>query len=340
MKPFHESSTLAQVRRLRQMAEDVLLKYPVKVRRLDFIHHGENATFKVHTRSGDYLLRLHRDGYHTKDAILEELQWMRRLSEKTEINVQKPVCSVDNNLVETQHAPTFANPRHCDLLEWRDGQIRFKGITTNSFYSIGQLLAKLNHSTENIKVKHRRYWMPEKLIGKSDTKLGDLAAIKTIYKKEFPHLDQCRAQILRALQAYAKQNQNQLRLIHADLHFGNTIWQKTEPHPIDFDDCGLGFPAYDLAIVLYASGRIYKQNQKKEKQAAFDQLLEGYSSIRNLSAADIRIIPYFILARRIAMLGWLYQRRDNPRFIQILKENVPHTMQFVRTALKQGPTFP
>ena len=340
MKPFHESSTLAQIRRLRQMAEAVLQKYPIKVRRLDFIHHGENATFKVHSREGDYLLRLHRDGYHTKAAILEELQWMRRLSGKTQINVQNPVHSVDNNLVETQHAPTFANPRHCDLLEWREGQIRHKGIRTNNFYSIGQLLAKLNNSTENIKVKHRRYWMPEKLIGKTDTKLGDLTGLKNLYKKEFPILDQCRAETLRVLTDYAKKNQNQLRLIHADLHFGNMIWRNSEPSPIDFDDCGLGFPAYDLAVVLYASGRIYKQNQKKEKQAAFDQMLEGYISVRALTAADIRIIPHFILARRIAMLGWLYQRRDNPRFIQVLKENIPHTMQFVRAALKQGPTFP
>ncbi len=340
MKPFHESGTLAQIRRLRIMAEAVLQKYPVKVRRLDFIHHGENATFKVHTRDGDYLLRLHRDGYHTKDAILEELNWMQKLFEQTQIHVQNPVYSVDNNLVETQHAKSFANPRHCDLLEWREGQIRYKGIKINHFYSIGKLLAELHNSTENIKVKHRKYWLPEKLVGKTNTKLGDLAEIKSLFKKEFPLLDKCRAQVLKELQAYAKHNQQKQRLIHADLHFGNMIWHKNTLTPIDFDDCGLGFQAYDLAVVLYASGGLYKKDQKKEITAAYDKMIEGYTSIRNLSAADIRIIPNFILARRIAMLGWLHQRRDNPRFIRVLKENVPHVMQFVRTALKHGPTFP
>lgn len=339
MKPFHETSTLTQIRRLRLMAEAVLQKYPVKVRRLDFIHHGENATFKVHTKSGNYLLRLHRDGYHSKEAIYEELRWMRRLAEKTNLNVQKPVYSVDNNFVETQHAPSFARPRDCDLLEWREGQIRFKGIATENFFTIGQLMAQLHHSTENLKVKHRRYWTPEGLVGKAEARFGDLAAIQSVYKKEFPVLDKCRAQTLRALQSYAKKNNNELRLIHADLHFGNMLWQKGKLTPIDFDDCGIGFPAFDLAVLLYASGRIYKQEQKKERQAAYETLLEGYTSVRDLSAEDIRIIPHFIVARRIAMLGWLYQRRDNPRFIQILKENVKHTMPIVRRALKQGPTF-
>lgn len=339
MKPFHESSTLSQIRRLRLMAESVLHKYPIKVRCLDFIHHGENATFKVHTNNGKYLLRLHRDGYHTKDAILEELRWMRRLSETTDINVQKPVYSVDKNLVETQHAQSFKNPRHCDLLEWREGQIRRKGITTKNFFTIGKLQAELHNTTENIKVKHRRYWLPEGLVGKSQTKLGDLAGIQNLYVKEYPTLEKCRGYTFRELQKYTKKNKNKLRLIHADLHFGNVIWQKDKPTPIDFDDSGLGFPAFDLAIVLYARGQIYKPEQKRERRAAYEALLEGYTSVRDLSKADIEIIPYFILARRIAILGWLYQRRDNPRFIQVLRENIKPTMQFVRAAMKQGPTF-
>jgi len=319
------------------MAEKVVLKYPVQVRRLDFIHHGENATFKVSAKEGNYLLRLHRDGYHTQQAILEELKWMESLSEKTNLNVQKPVHSVDNFLVVSQHVPGFPRARHCDLLEWREGQKRMQGIVTQNFSTLGTLTAQLHNSTEKLQVKHRCYWSPEGLLGKTNAKLGGLAELKNIFPKDFPVLEKARSLFLGELKKYEKRNP--MRLIHADLHFGNLLWKSGELTPIDFDDCGLGFPAYDLAVTLYARTQVYKKTDKKKLLTASHALLEGYTSVRELSKEDLRIIPYFIMARRMAMLGWLHQRRDNPRFIKLLRKNWSPTMRYVRTALADGPTY-
>lgn len=337
MKPFHESSTLAQIRRLRHMAEVVVLKYPIKVRRVDFIHHGENATFKVSAKEGKFLLRLHRDGYHTKDAILEELNWMKSLSEKTNLNVQKPVYSVDKNFVVSQHVHGFPRARYCDLLEWREGQIRKQGILTQNFSKVGTLTAQLHLSSEGMQVKHRRYWTPEGLLGKSDAKLGGLQQLKTLFPKDFPTLEKARALFFRELKKYEKNNST--RLIHADLHFGNLLWKKGGLTPIDFDDCGTGFPAYDLAVTLYARSQVFKKSEKKKMKAATEALLEGYTSVRALTEEDLRIIPYFMMARRMAMLGWLHQRRDNPRFVKLLRKNWSPTMRHVRAALADGPTY-
>ena len=45
--PFEQTSYLMQVRRLRELAIAVVAKYPIKVKRLDFIKYSANAIFKI-----------------------------------------------------------------------------------------------------------------------------------------------------------------------------------------------------------------------------------------------------------------------------------------------------
>ncbi len=107
--PFGKASYLAQVRRLRNLAVTAISRYPVHAERIDFIHHGENTTFRVHGKGGTkYLLRVHRTGYHTKAAIQEELGWLSQLSNAGHL-VPRPVVSKHGNFVETiMHADIAA----------------------------------------------------------------------------------------------------------------------------------------------------------------------------------------------------------------------------------------
>ncbi|MEZ4740864.1 MAG: phosphotransferase [Bdellovibrionota bacterium] len=156
MKPFSEASYLAQVKRLRCMAESAVSKYPIKNYDLKFIQHGENATFKVITPRQDYLLRLHRNGYHTRSAILEELKWLENLSNTTNIPVQQPFASKKDELIILQHGEETPS-RHCSILKWQSGQIKFKRLGPKDLYTIGELTAQLHKATTKRKIKHRNY---------------------------------------------------------------------------------------------------------------------------------------------------------------------------------------
>lgn len=76
-KKFDECSYLSQVRKLRVLAEEVMKYYSFKSYELKFINHGENATFKVLTPKKTYLLRIHCKSHRTKQAMLEELKWLK-----------------------------------------------------------------------------------------------------------------------------------------------------------------------------------------------------------------------------------------------------------------------
>lgn len=335
MEPFSESSYLAQVKRLRRLAEDVVTKFPLKNCELSFIHHGENATFKVTTPKKHYLLRLHRNGYHTKPALLEELRWLKSLHDETEISVQRPLLSKSGNFVELQTGEEVPS-RYCSILEWQPGRMKFQKLTPKSFYSIGELTAHLHKSASKRKVKHRNYWTADGLLGDNAT-LGSLQKLRNVLSaKDFSDLEKCRRLTHANISNYQKRNPERLSLIHADLHFGNLLWDDGNILPIDFDDCGLGFELMDLAVTLYSSSRFFKKQGAKKVKASTQALLDGYCSIGYLSDEDLEHIPYFVLTRKLAIVAWLNERRDNPRLLNYFNKIIKNNILEFRKVLANG----
>ena len=336
MKKNNTKSYLSQVRQLRKIAVSAIKKYPIEVVQLKFINHGENTTYKVISKKGNFLLRIHRKNYHSKKAILEELGWVKQLSENTDF-IQKPIPSINGLLLEEITIGDTSDSRFCSVLTWIDGNIRYRSLTQNTMFNAGRLVGNLHKSTFKQKVKHRNYWDAEGLLG-VNAKFGSLHNLKPeIKKEEYKILEECRMMTLNKIENYNSKNPHKLSMIHADLHFGNIIWKKNEPIPIDFDDCGFGSQMYDLAITLNASNYLFKLSQKKSKQLFVESLFKGYSSTQNLSKEDIDILPYFKLTRNLTMLGWAYDRRDVPDIYEHFKKTIEDKIKHFEKALKEGP---
>lgn len=337
MTSFKNSSYLSQVHRLRKLAQNALEYFPIKNYDLKFIQHGENATFKISTNKQDYLLRLHRDGYHSKPALLEELKWLRSLSVNTDIPVQKPLPMKNGSfiiLAKTEGTP----PRYCSVLEWQPGRIQRKSPTPLGLSKIGHLTAQLHKSAKNTKIRYRDYWTANNLLAPT-AKLGPLQNLKqALPSKDFLDLMSCRKMAYTKMRAYEKRYPHRMSLIHADLHFGNMLWNKGVIYPIDFDDCGLGIQMYDLAVTLFASQNIFKLSGPKKTRTLTNSLLEGYCKVGSLSDQDIEIIPYLILARKVSIFAWLYDRSDNPRLLKYFNKNKVEKLKEFKKILKNGPS--
>ncbi|HVE54577.1 MAG TPA: phosphotransferase, partial [Ramlibacter sp.] len=96
---------------------------------------------------------------------------------------------------------------------------------------------------------------------------------------------------------------------HGDCHGGNNFMSdgadgERIPSFFDFDDAGPGWRAYDLAIYLWAMF-------PRKPDAALDEAglerwrryLAGYSSVREIAAADLAAIAPFMAVRQFWMLG-------------------------------------
>jgi Ser/Thr protein kinase RdoA (MazF antagonist) len=315
---FDNCTYLSQVRRLRLLAYDVLKFYKLPKFELKFVYHGENTTFKVVTKQNSYLLRIHCRSHRTDKAMLEELRWLKKLSSTQGVRAQKPILAKNGQALINVYSEAVGHHRLCDLLEWREGQMRNKK-SPKTFLEVGKLIGLLQKNT--IKTRHRDYWHAEGLLGNNAT----LGPLRDLYS-EFPcyakRIEVLRRELLKKLKSYEKRNQDKMGLIHADLHFGNMIWSKGGVCPIDFDDCGFGLNMYDLAVTLAQSSFYFKKVSKKEGQMAKQSLLVGYQEHRALSSQDLAIIPFLVATRELSMLGWLYDRRDNPELYAYLKKNL------------------
>ncbi|MGE4132718.1 MAG: phosphotransferase enzyme family protein [Bdellovibrionales bacterium] len=324
--PFHQSSYVAQVKRLRLLAEQAVLRYPIRVRHLHFIHHGENATFRVDGSKGDrYLLRLHRHDYHTKAAILEELSWLDQLASQG-MRVPQPILSKNGAMLESVDHLAIGVPRLVALFKWRDGRACGEGASPKTIRDVGSLLGQLQNLAPKKAVRHRRYWTAEGLVGPSP-KFGSIDQIPGATPKQQRVISAVRRRTYRRLQDFARKFPKRQSLIHADLHFGNLIRTSDGLAPIDFDDCGFGFHAYDLAVpLLWIRGS--KACQTDLAFARFRAaIIEGYAQHRPWDEHDDRILSDLLIARRLTLLGWLKSRADNPRLRKVLKKYLPKTIK-------------
>ncbi len=88
----------------------------------------------------------------------------------------------------------------------------------------------------------------------------------------------------------------------------------------DFDFCGLGWRAYDLATCL--SG---------ESTAVTDALLQGYQTVRLLTDEERTVLPLFQIAQSIWLLGTRASYINEWGEIHFTDRFVDHVLDYIRT---------
>lgn len=329
-KPFHQASYLEQVARLRKLARKALEEYPIKVKSINFINHGENTTFRILAKSGQtYLLRIHRQDYHTKSAIIEELTWLHHLAKKG-LSVPNPVLSKKENMVETIESHETGS-RNCSVFKWIHGSFIRKSVKPRHMFEIGQLLGDLQNHTPKGPTKNRQYWTADGLVG-STPKFGSIDKLHSTTSSEQKILNRARKLIFKKLKAYENKHPDRQGLIHADLHFGNIVSTDKGLGAIDFDDCGFGFFAYDLVMPFVSAQNSLGESKKHLFPQYRKALIDGYKTKRKWDDDDEAIYTQLITARKLLMLGWLNSRSDNPRLKQHLKHAVKKALAHLKTA--------
>ncbi|MBT3983892.1 MAG: phosphotransferase [Bacteriovoracaceae bacterium] len=312
---FGKLGYLSQLRHLRELANSCLTAYPIKVESVNFIQHGENTTYKiVDSKKQKYLLRIHRNGYHSKQAIGEELKWLTRLSQKTSITSPIPLKSKSSELVVSRKLPISGELRNMTLLKWVEGRRISRSVGGRHLKLIAELLADLHKDASKFSVKKRHYWDAEGLVGKNPF-MGPLKGLDGLSTREQEIITRGQKLIYHKLNNYQKKNPHKLSMIHADLHFGNLFQNQGQICPIDFDDCGYGFHMYDLAVTSMSLSHFVdnKSITKKSYQALNEIFLNSYDSCSSLGQKDINAITDLGHARRLMAVQWFYTRYDNPR---------------------------
>lgn len=224
-------------------------------------------------------------------------------------------------------------PRFCSLFHWTSGRFIDKSASYHHLFQLGELTAKLHESTRGFNCKHRRYWTADGLLG-AKPKFGNIDQLPGIRPQAQRLIIKTRDEILRKLRTFEKRFPERMGLIHADLHFGNVLFQDGKIGAIDFDDCGFGFHAYDLVIPLSLLRFIFPDDLAKQEKLK-TALLAGYASRTHFDKHDIDIIPALVIARMLIMIGWLNLRSDNSKLYARMPKAVERFCDYMKSQDKR-----
>lgn len=275
----------------------------------------ENAIFRVRTRDdAPAALRIHRLGYHSDAALRSEHQWMNFL-DRSGIAVPRVIPTDGGDSLVHVSLPSSQARWQVDLLTWLDGRpLGRNGVAltmsthemAEAFNALGRTTAQMHNATarwtppENFA---RHAWDFDAFLGKQPV-WGEFEDSPFLGSAQRADIWRAREIAAFALSQYERSPHN-FGMIHADLVRENVLLGNNGIQILDFDDAGLGWHAYDIAVVLY-------QNREEADYPLIERaLLDGYRAERSLIDADLAMLPLFTLLRAFALLGWVSTRADS-----------------------------
>ncbi|SMF80052.1 Ser/Thr protein kinase RdoA involved in Cpx stress response, MazF antagonist [Paenibacillus uliginis N3/975] len=260
---------------------------------------GMNDTYLVTTTSDEkFIFRVYRGDWRKEySEIAFELELLRHLNQNR-ISVSLPIADIHGEFIQTIDAPE--GRRFSVLFTFAEGSER--GIDNEEISSaFGKAVANIHLKGDSFKSDYARPHLNlDYLINQS---LDIIEAGMGHRKDDFEFIKEVGKALEQALLDIPL-NQLDWGICHGDLH-GNTNVSFTEDLVMthyDFDLCGYGWRAYDIAEFRLAR-EVRLSHDPEQLERLWSAFIEGYHSIRALSESDLRAVPIFVGIRQLWLMG-------------------------------------
>lgn len=299
-----------QQRSLTSFAEDLLATYGIYKAQVACINYEFNATFSVETQSGvKYALRININSTRTIQNMLAEVEWVRHLNRTSGIHTPTPIANLtDHYIVSGLHADSGLT-LYGVMYTWLDGEEIGDEPTMEQLHEVGKAIAYLHQESNDFAlstdVELPRF--DDFFWGTEDYLFSD----KSLLTKEERDLIQQAHDLIMQFTRDLYAN-SPVHIIHADFHGWNLMWNEGKLSIFDFDDCGFGLEAQDLAVALY-----YLDTPEQDQA-----LLNGYKSVKPLPDYSALAMKALLLQRRLMLLNYLFETKNQEH-----KEMLPAYLQ-------------
>lgn len=270
--------------------------------RARLINLSENATYLVEAENGfRSVLRVHRENYHSRNAISCELAWSRALDQEGGVVTPPFLRGRNGDPIQTMRIEGLSNERHMVMFAFLEGEEPDPDQDlVEPFEQLGEIAARTHiHSCgwKRPERFERLIWDEQAVFGAQPT-WGDWRAGPNVDRETRLLLERLERELDRRLQSFGKAP-DRYGLIHADMRLANLLIDKGETRLIDFDDCGLGWFLYD-----FATGISFMEDHP-QVPALKEAWVKGYRRVRPLSREEEAEIDTFVMLRRMALLAWI-----------------------------------
>ncbi|MEJ2487620.1 MAG: phosphotransferase, partial [Anaerolineales bacterium] len=301
-----------QVVLLKNTAQRALEAYPLVVVQIERLRYILNAEFLVHAHPENspgtvkkYVLRINAPNFNTRAEIHSEMEWLDAVVRETKLLVPTPVRTTSGAWVCTVDHPALGIFRHCVLFEYLPTQAVGDSITPRKMEFLGAMIGLIHRHGASFQPSRgfaRKHWDLDGLRGEIlDVPITQaLAALTDEERQVLKRAEKIVAEAMQRLGTDPKV----YGLIHGDLHLKSLLFSSDgRPVVIDFDTCGYGYYAYDLAVSIW---NIFNRDDFTIMR---DALLRGYRKVRILSDLEESLILHFVAGRlMIQILTWAPRR--------------------------------
>jgi Ser/Thr protein kinase RdoA (MazF antagonist) len=267
---------------------------------------SENATYLVDD-ADPIVLRVHRPGYHSLQAIRSELSWMAALRDETSVITPQLIPASDGS--EVVAATVAEGTLHVDAVTFVPGCTAEEDPAAVGFDELGRLTAIMH--------EHVQTWTPPEYFTRFrwdlDTMLsprarwGDWRQAPNLTAPDADSIARAATEINRRLTEFGC-GADRFGLIHADLRLANLMIDPTDAHSsitvIDFDDSGWSWYLADVgAVVSFIE-------DTTEADRIIADWLRGYRQTRELPVDHLELVPTFVMLRRIMLSAWIGTHAD------------------------------
>ncbi|MEK3884529.1 phosphotransferase enzyme family protein [Paenibacillus sp. PL2-23] len=255
---------------------------------------GMNDTFLVKTPGSKYVFRVYRTPWRSHiSEIAFEVELIQHLY-RNGVAVSYPIQALNSTYIQTFQAPEGI--RYGLLFSYAEGEpLRFE--TEESAYHYGRSVASLHDKSDMYETKLSRPALDITYL--IEEPLGIIQQHMSHRMEDYHFIERVGNMISAKLTEV--QHGLDWGICHGDLHGGNAHKTEETITHFDFDICGYGWRAYDLAVFKFAR-EVEMKTQSEQNDTIWNGFLAGYMSIRTLSQADLDAVPYLCAARQIWLM--------------------------------------
>lgn len=307
---FFELPAEEQQLSLTAFATELLKNYGIHGAKVSCINFEFNATFSVETDSGTkYALRININSTRSVENMKGEIEWVRHLNRTSGIHTPTPIATLSDQYIISGYHNDSQQTLFAVMYSWLEGEELGDEPTLRQLHEVGKAIAILHQESTDFALStdaalptfNDFFWGTDDYLFSDKSKLSD--ADRALIQEAHDYIMKLTNELY---------SNSPVHIIHADFHGWNLMWHEDRLSIFDFDDCGFGIEAQDLAVVLYYL-------DTPEQDAA---LLDGYKSIKPLPVYSEIAMKALLLQRRLLLLNYLFETKNQEH-----KEMLPAYLQ-------------
>lgn len=259
----------------------------------------DNDHYRVNFGDQKYVLRVYEQGdasQRQESDYLFEMDWLLFLKENG-LRVSTPLPRLDGSLLGSLNAPE--GKRYYALFTFAKGN----GMSLSDpdqLYDFGAAMARIHKASDQFSSTHyRRPIGMEYLLDKPLERIEQAWGPRRAQNLDIllTSADEARQEVYTLLGEEPTSGTESWGVIGGDFHNVSVHFDNGQPTFFNFDRCGYGWRAYDIAAFLSNT------NLLQTSEGLSEALFAGYYSVRPLSREEHAAVSPFLTLRRIWRMG-------------------------------------